>query len=212
MSAWMTGKAHRDLIVTKAVDLGLVDREQANALGEILTLENVRSLRARYRDPDDAMITTLDKLQTLDGDGAKVTLAGDYILRLRISGDEFMTIDDFEDFYGRVTPQNKRDSRRPEGFNGRARKITNPSGTYWWQPPADVADDQLAELKRSVAQLIEYGFISVTLELIQGQDGYGRPIVREHVSTFGVEWDASPSDIARIACDLFEELGAGDEE
>lgn len=55
-----------------------------------------------------------------------------------------------DEFFGQVAPS-KADpytgySKRPDGFNGAARKFDTRDGRYWWQPPDGVNDpDSIAQ-------------------------------------------------------------------
>lgn len=74
-----------------------------------------------------------------------ITLSDDREIRLEIVPDEVMSLDEFSDCYGSIELDHKSCytgySRRPEGFNGAARKFSTRDNDYWWQPPEDLVND-----------------------------------------------------------------------
>jgi hypothetical protein len=149
------------------------------------------------------------------------TLPDGRVLRLTEEPDYDTRINDFE-CYGRVEQcENDRDTgqttERPKGFDGMAEKVLDCYGNaYWWQPtprlwgiePADwYADDKMRrESRQEVIDLLSFGFKVITLELCEGADFYGRPIVVDAYSTGGVECMADAGHLASIAEDLAFEL------
>lgn len=95
--------------------------------------------------------------------------------RLHIEPDHLATLKDWPDCYGQVGDftQCRSDAQvgRPYWCNGRARKIHTRDAWTWWQPPADVADEFVGDLHRTVTALAEWGWISVGVERL---DGIGR--------------------------------------
>ena len=75
--------------------------------------------------------------------------------------DEFMDIND-SGFYGKVEPVSRGMwPKRPEGFDGAARKVCDRHYDYWWQPPEGIGHDEevLRGMARTVSSLLEYGFV-----------------------------------------------------
>ena len=169
---------------------------------------------------------TLD-LSDLASDGDTLDLAGgEQMLRLRILPDcDHNIVDeagpgvwcgllewDTADRYG-CYPY----GRRPDGFDGLARVIDRDHGRrLWWQPPAsDIigpvpwdAETMRTEEAR-IRDLYNYGFVGIVLELCEGADHYGRAIVKDAASLWGVEWDVSGPYLAEIVAELCGEMGVG---
>jgi len=59
---------------------------------------------------------------------------------------------------------------RPNGMNGRAR-ILRPNqcrDAFWWQPPTDVAEDQLNTMAATISDILSFGYVGVVVTC----DGY----------------------------------------
>lgn len=137
-------------------------------------------------------------LADLTEDGDTVGLADGRTLRLSILTDEHANVDDYGDeCYGRFAwPDEYRDRntgrpRRPDGFDGNAEKIDTISGPIWWQPPVDLVLERGSEEWRAYAsflgELVSFGFKGVRLEILDGEDVYGHPIVRAEASLWGID-------------------------
>ena len=156
--------------------------------------------------------TDLD-LSTLMENGDTLTLEDGRVLRLKIEPDYDASINDF-DCYGQVwensLPRNEMGYyTRPSTFTGNAEKLSwGNDGPWWWEPPTDVSrsDEMFRSLRDSVIQLLAYGFSGVMLELCKGNDYYGKLIVVNSVSLWGVD-DATGGAIVDILADLADELG-----
>jgi hypothetical protein len=97
---------------------------------------------------------------------------------------------------------------RPDGFDSNAEKIQVDRGAWmWWQPPTDVArtDPHFAEVRQEVRDLLEMGFRGVVLELCNGIDAYGRPIVTEVASLWGID-SLDNGYMATVVAELLDEL------
>lgn len=152
---------------------------------------------------------TLD-LSGLTDDGDTLDLAGGRMIRLRIEPDHDTSVNDF-DCYGRVEWRDSwsRQTLRPITFDGNAEIIDRDGiAALWWQPPADVkrSDPGFRQLRSSVIDLVTYGFRSVGLELCEGTDHYGRPIVTDSTWIGGVD-DVSADYLPHLLADLVTELG-----
>lgn len=114
-------------------------------------------------------------------------------LRLRIEPDDISPMDLWQpECYGKIAPvewsrwENKQ-LPRPDGFDGRARKIETRDGGWWWQPPVDVSDEHVPLLMSLVTSVIREGFWSIGVELIDGNDAYRRGIVTHAAWVGGIE-------------------------
>lgn len=155
-------------------------------------------------------------LSELSDDGDVIDLEGGRKLRLRVEADDMpsMPLQDHGDCWGKTSQyvydyRNGRSEPRPEGFNGNAEKIQVGRGEWaWWQPPDDVkrGTPEFRKLRDSVRDLCEFGFRSVGLELLEGEDAYYRPIVRDAEWLGGIE--PFPDDAYRreVMGDLWAEL------
>ena len=146
------------------------------------------------------------------GENRPFPMADGSALRFMITGDDFATVDDDGDWFGEIAPVTYRDyvhhDPRPNGFDGRARIIRPGQGrdTYWWQPPSDITDDYLPTLERSLVEILERGYYSVTLERTHESDAYGRPIVVGFASLGMV--DPSTVDDSDALADVLADLVA----
>ena len=83
--------------------------------------------------------------------------------------DVFMDINDF-DYYGKVEPVGRGMwPKRPDGFDGAARKVCDDHYDYWWQPPEGIGNDEevLRGMTRTVSNLLQYGFVRWCLSVEQ---------------------------------------------
>lgn len=157
-------------------------------------------------------LATID-LDELDEDGATVELEDGRRLRVRVVADEDASVNDY-DCYGRIAWVEKdrdygRDKPRPEGFDGRAHKLSTYHGErFWWQPPWDMGmpADDLARSRGQIVELVEYGFHGIILELLDGEDAYHRPIVVDVASLWGID-DVGSEYVREIVGELVGELG-----
>lgn len=132
-----------------------------------------------------------------------------YSLRFSVEPDDLNPLDDMgegtwsgrveEVAFGRTQP-----AERPEGFNGRARKIQN--GFYWWQPPESLPDCDLDKVQGAIENLLNYGYCAVIVELLHATEAHGAPMLVETSAVGGVEPFRSDDDMADIVTDLLAEL------
>ena len=96
--------------------------------------------------------------------------------------------------------------QRPDGMDGRARKLQTRGGDpVWWQVPADVPDDAIADFGRSIADLLEYGYTVATVDLCEtvvNSRGEGHTVVVNSASLGGIE----PFPTEEYACEVLAEL------
>lgn len=133
------------------------------------------------------------------------------LLRLRVEQDEQIDLRDLSDCYGYlewITP-GKRQAERPATFDGAARKVWVGGDCFWWQPPSDISSDPEAvrTTRRALVDLLENGIQTVTVEVCEGADAYGRPIVQDIMGLGGVEWYSDQDYRVDVVTDLLMELG-----
>jgi hypothetical protein len=177
------------------------------------------------------MMDTLDRSALADDliDKESITLADGRTLRFRQEPDYGLSIDDF-DCYGRIAPVGRswERSTRPDGFDGFARKIRTRSDVYWWQPPEDLrtakrepmyvqaADgsihrhpqayrDPIRSLERIVCDLIEYGFVSLGVEVLKDCASCSRPEVIGSAWIGGVEAMSEREHTVDLLADLIHD-------
>ena len=157
--------------------------------------------------------TRLD-LSSLQDDGDTLTLDDGRVLRLKIVVDQDASINDF-DGYGKVydgPPLRRNDMGyydRPEGFTGNAEKLWfGNDGPWWWEPPADVrrSDPGFRKFRDDVCELLAFGFKGVILELCEGTDFYGRYVVQNVASLWGID-SLDNGYLTEVVSELADELG-----
>ena len=129
-----------------------------------------------------------------------------YVARFITAEDRFTSIDDFEDWYGRVKWARWGD--RPDGFDGAARKIWTRSDCYWWQPPADIVNNnlRLAEMMGTVRNILEYGFQVARVEIDRRCDCCGSYTMIGSETFGGYEpfWFTDSGSAGDMAAELLE--------
>lgn len=159
-------------------------------------------------------------LADLGDDGDTVELPDGRTLRLRIEPDQDQRMPD-GDWFGAIefVKSPRRDSiaadygyphsARPAGFDGAAEILRcNNCDPVWWQPPEDARKDRhLRDSMRStLVNVLEYGYCGLVLELCDGRDAYGRPIVVNMASLWGIEPFPDAGYVAEVVADLAAEL------
>jgi len=147
----------------------------------------------------------LAEIASVLDDEKPYTLADGRVLRLRVEPDYQTELNDF-DYLGRVEPvQPDRyyyaypHAERPQGFDGSARIIRTRDSSYWWQPPTDYekCDRSVRDaIYRTACEVLMYGYAVYIVEVCDGQDAYGRLIVRDVASMGGIEPCLSQKDRA----------------
>lgn len=138
------------------------------------------------------MTTTLD-LSDLTDDGDLMELPDGRTLRLRVEVD--MDYDPFVDmdYYGKIASLDRYGRQRPEGFTGNAEKLSIFNDVIWWEPPTGPdfgvkrSDPGFKEFRSLVQDLASFGGKVVTVEVLDGKDAYGRPIVVGVASLGGID-------------------------
>jgi hypothetical protein len=151
-------------------------------------------------------------VDALGDDGTTVKTDSGHVYRLRVEADQDTDVSDF-DCYGRIG-LSERDrhtgrERRPDGFDGGAEKLSTLGGEVWWQPPSDMAIERGSQEWRDyryfLSDLVSYGFKGVVLERLEGTDAYGRPIVVDVASLWGID-SLDNGYLAYLVGDLYEEI------
>lgn len=158
-------------------------------------------------------MTKLD-LSSLTSDGDTLLLDDGRVLRLREEPDYDHSIQD-DEFYGKVSFDRVRRNdlgweARPEGFTGNAEKLWyGNDGPWWWEPPADGPKRGTPEFRKfrdDVRELLAFGYKGLILELCEGTDFYGRYIVQNVASVWGIEAMAKDQYIQEVVSELADEL------
>lgn len=142
------------------------------------------------------------------GNGRKV--------RYLVEPDHFAHLNDWDD-YGRtewVKPHRwgtYKHAERPDGFDGSARILNVGGDDVWWQPPSDwhtLTPETQRHTLDMVYRILEVGYQWVTVEVCEGADHYGNPIVTGAYSYGGVEpWEyGDTSTLAMVLPDLLGEV------
>ena len=139
-----------------------------------------------------------------DGDECEV---GAWTLRLTVATDEWAdVVADMGkgDWCGRVewaewAPFYRGERyARPEWADGAA-ELLRPHFTdpLWWRPDADVVKDRELRdrMRRSLLELLEFGYSVVTVEAFRHRDIYGRGCVEAVASISGVDPGADVADV-----------------
>lgn len=133
-------------------------------------------------------------------------------LRLRDEPDEFCTINEFSDCYGKVVFRDRNrysghGQNRPDDFDGRAEVVRTFSDEFWWQPPSDVTKEHLPTLRNTVREILDWGFKTLVLEICEDTDAYGKSIVRDYTMLGGIEPMLDDKYIMELLVDMVQDLG-----
>lgn len=144
----------------------------------------------------------------IPGDTAEADVDGaDLMVRVRLEHDPDTTLDDYDEMiYGRLAYiQNNYMPQRPDGFDGRARKLWTGGDVYWWQPPSDLEAEQLGALADVVTSILEYGFTGVWAEVYgTARDAYSREYQVEMATAYMGGFD--PMDKYATSQDVLADL------
>lgn len=152
--------------------------------------------------------TTAIDLSSLTSDGDTLDISEGRTLRLKVWSDDQDPFREYE-VYGRLAWADRNsnpEGHRPDIFDGNAEKIRHDA---WWQPPTDGprrGTPEFDQFRALVRDLIEYGMHGVTLEVLQGEDAYYRPIVVEVASLGGID-SLENNYLAEVVKELADELG-----
>lgn len=163
-------------------------------------------------------MTTRDEItRALTDDGDTLELPDGRTLRVRTEPDDMTIMDEQGEgmWCGRLEwVRANRDYwparySRPDGFDGAAEIIRREDGeALWWDVPTDLRGDANREnrdaVRREITELLNCGYRVVVLELCNGEDAYGRPIVESFASVGAVGWSVS---LGEFIPDLADELG-----
>lgn len=160
------------------------------------------------------MNLTPEQIAELADDGDVLKLDDGRMLRLRLAVDEDTSINDFDGF-GKTEQYSHRyiyeegRAQRPSNFTGNSEKVQISRGDWiWWEPPTNGpkrGTPEFVEFRQQVRDLLECGFYVVTLELCDGTDAYGRPIVVDMTSLGGVD-DVSSKYLPEVVADIAWEI------
>ena len=99
---------------------------------------------------------------------------------------------------------------RPDGFDGRARKLhVHDLGDYWWQVPDDIPAEHVDEFGRSICDLLEYGYSVVVVKLrenVTDSRGEAHTVTVSMASMGGIEPFPDADYLADVAADLIAEV------
>ena len=144
------------------------------------TVKTLRDLAAELADAEYGAPTTAEY------EGATY--------RAKVEPDEDTSVFDNGDWAGefawvKTDRWTGRDETRPAGFDGAARKLSvgRSADRIWWQPPACVPADKLDGFASTIVDLIEYGYVTVIVERLDGTDAYGAPVVVDFASLGGID-------------------------
>jgi hypothetical protein len=154
-------------------------------------------------------VSAVNELGDLLKDGDLLKLDNGRTLRLRMEPDFDASINDYDSDGTVEWTHNDWNgwNHRPALFTGRARKLETEHGSsLWWEPCADLTEEQITAEFPLIRALARFGFQRVILELLDGTDAYGRPIVVQVASLSGIEWDADDGYIQDVVADLLSEL------
>lgn len=100
--------------------------------------------------------------------------------------------------------------QRPDGMDGRARKLQTRDGDpIWWQVPADVPDDAIPTMARNIEDLLEYGYLMVVVKLretVTDSRGEAHTVTVSMASMGGIEPFPDADYLAYVAADLVAEV------
>ena len=130
-------------------------------------------------------------------DDETVNIGDRFALELKFEYDDLTTINDF-DCYGRVSFNTRKNwysntGSRPEDFDGMAEIIDWRDGRAWWQPPTDCRDQWYSDpkfrssLRQQVRDILDYGFQTVFLNLIETCDHCGTRRTIDFAVLSGIE-------------------------
>lgn len=144
-----------------------------------------------------------------------VDLGDGRAVRLRVEIDQDSNLFD-DEFYGKFAFVTSRyndygHDSRPDGFTGNAEILRGRGDPIWWEPPSGLTvkrgTREWSNYRQEIMELLEYGFIGLVAELLVGKDHYGKGIVRDSASLWGIESMADDDYKREIAGELLSELG-----
>ena len=99
---------------------------------------------------------------------------------------------------------------RPDGMDGRARKLQTRDGDpIWWQVPDDVPADAIPTMARNIADLLEYGYLAVGVKLretVTDSSGGAHTVTVREAWLGGIEPFPDTEYLADMAADLIAEV------
>lgn len=139
----------------------------------------------------------------------KLELGDGRILQFRMTPSD-LSINEWE-CYGTVEHIRHGNTARPKHFDGMAEKIWGYNEQYWWQPPADLRSnwhsyEHKNKFRETVRNILSFGFDDYWIELCQGENAYGDPIVVDYVALGGLEPLQDDTDMADTVVEMSCEL------
>lgn len=99
---------------------------------------------------------------------------------------------------------------RPDGFDGRARKLhVHDRGDYWWQVPDDIPAEHVDEFGRSICDLLAYGYSYVVVKLherVTDSTGGTHAVEVDWAALGGIEPFPDDAYLRDVAGDLIAEV------
>jgi hypothetical protein len=144
-----------------------------------------------------------------------VDLGDGRAVRLKVEIDHDTNLFD-DEFYGKFAFVTNRyndygHDTRPAGFTGNAEILRGRGDPIWWEPPEGLSINRQSpewhNYRQEILELLEYGFIGLVAELLDGKDFYGKGVVRDMASLWGIEYNADDGYKREIIGDLLSELG-----
>lgn len=100
--------------------------------------------------------------------------------------------------------------QRPDGMDGRARKLPTRDGDpIWWQVPDDVPADAIPTMARNIADLLEYGWRKIGVKLretVTDSSGGAHTVTVREAWLGGIEPFPDADYLAYVAADLVAEV------
>ena len=142
-----------------------------------------------------------------------VSFANERRVIFRTESDNNTELNDF-DYLGKIAhvirnPYSGQHKPRPEGFDGRAEIIRTPWTEVWWQPPFDYESLSIEvrdQVRQTAKDVIAFGFDVYIVELCEGLDAYGKPIVVKYRDVAGIEPMLSNEDKVSTVSELLNQL------
>jgi hypothetical protein len=190
-----------------------VVEECEGVFSAVSNTERVGPYPTRSEAQDRVDAENAPDLSRLTDDGDTVELNDGRTLRLRIESDDIDPFGEFE-VYGKVASPGRQNEygyqTRPKGFDGNAERLYyGNSGPIWWQPSPDGpkrGTPEFAGERDMVRNLLEFGMSGYLLEILDGEDAYGRPIVGHVASLWGIEPFPAREYQTEIVKELWSEL------
>lgn len=166
--------------------------------------------------PDDIAAELVDRDPTY-GAPSRVDLPDGRWLTMEVEPDDIDPLDDMGEgtWAGPVVAVERSSwsihpEPRPDGFDGRARKLScHDRGDYWWQVPDDVPADKIDAFGQSIRDLLEYGYSYVVVKLheeVADSIGGTHEVEVNRAGLGGIEPFPDDAYLTEVAADLVAEV------